>query len=131
MAKAIRPNDETGNEHPAAGREPALWFRVLLPHGSLGPGKFELLRLVDELGSVSAAAKRLGMSHARSVKLVAEMNALGSEAVIATRSGGTAGGGAVLTDVGRALLEQYKVLDAAVRAAAAPHLDRLQRSVGG
>lgn len=110
---------------------PALWFRVLLPHGSLGPGKFDLLRLVQETGSVSAAARRLRMSHARSVKLVAELNTLGSEPVIATRSGGPAGGGAVLTEAGRELLDQYERLDAAVRHAAAPHLDRLRRSVGG
>ena len=86
---------------------------------------------MGETGSVSAAAKKIGMSHARSVKLVAEMNALGPRPVIATRSGGTAGGGAVLTDAGRDLVKQYEFLDAAVRAAAAPHLDRLQRAVGG
>lgn len=80
---------------------------------------------------MSAAAKRLRMSHARSVKLVAEMNALGPNAVIATRSGGAAGGGAVLTETGRELLKHYQGLDAALRAAAAPHLDRLQRLVGG
>lgn len=131
MAKSTPPRAAARAQTADPRREPSLWFRILLQHGSLGPGKFELLRLVDEFGSVSAAAKRLGMSHARSVKLVAEMNALGPNAVIATRIGGLSGGGAALTDAGRELLERYELLDAAVRAAAAPHLERLQRSVGG
>lgn len=126
------PSGEENGSAPAAGAsEPSLWFRVHLPNGWLGPGKFELLRLVDQTGSVSAAAKRLRMSHARSVKLVAEMNALGSRPVIATRIGGPSGGGAVLTDAGRDLLNQYERLDAAVRAAAAPHLRELRTCVGG
>lgn len=131
MAKDTSSEKATEAGGAAAPRPPSIWFRVHLPYGSLGPGKLELLRLVDELGSVSAAAKRLGMSHARSVKLVAEMNALGPKAVIATRSGGASGGGATLTDTGRELLRRYELLDAELRSAAAPYLDGLQRTVGG
>lgn len=101
---------------------PSLWFRILLPGGPLGPGKIDLLRLVGETGSVSAAARRLRMSHARSVKLVAEINALGAEPLIRTRIGGEAGGGAALTDRARRLLLDHERLEAAVREAAAPHL---------
>lgn len=108
---------------------PALWFRILLGKGSLGPGKIELLRLVDRTGSVSAAARTLNMSHARSVKLVAELNALGPRPIIETRSGGEAGGGAALTDDARRLIETYDRLNDAVRAAAEPHLQAIERQI--
>jgi len=110
---------------------PALWFRVLLPGGALGPGKIALLRLIGETGSVSAAARRLGMSHARSVKLVAELNAIGAEPMVATRAGGETGGGATLTACGRRVLDAYDALDDTVRAAAAPLVARLTDAARG
>ncbi len=110
---------------------PTLWFRVLLPGGALGPGKITLLRLIGEAGSVSGAARSLGMSHARSVKLVAELNAMGTEPMVATRAGGEAGGGATLTDHGRRVLAAYDALEETVRAAAAPGVARLADAVRG
>lgn len=110
---------------------PTLWFRVLLPGGALGPGKITLLRLIGETGSVSAAARRLGMSHARSVKLVAELNAMGAEPMVATRAGGEAGGGATLTEGGQRVLDAYDALDDTVRAVAAPLVARLTDAVRG
>lgn len=110
---------------PAAKRQPSIWFRVLLPDGALGPGKIELMRLVADTGSVSAAARRLKMSHVRSLKLVAELNALFEKPLIETRAGGEAGGGAALTPLGRRVLDLYARLEADVQAAAEPHLSRL------
>jgi len=104
---------------------PTLWFRVLLPGGALGPGKITLMRAIAAAGSVSAAAKSLKISHARSVKLVAEINALAPTPLIDTRAGGPSGGGAQLTPLGLALLDAHAELDTAVRDAAAPALDRL------
>jgi len=114
----------------AGSNTPSLWFRVLLAHGQLGPGKIALLRLVAETGSVSAAARKLRMSHARSVKLVAELNALGSGPLIETRTGGEAGGGAVLTDRARKLLAHYETLEIAIRKAAAPGLVAISTALG-
>ena len=110
---------------------PLLWFRVLLPGGALGPGKISLMHAIAAAGSVSAAAKSLKMSHARSVKLVAEINALASTPLIDTRTGGPAGGGAQLTPLGLAVLDAHAGLDAAVRDAAAPALERLGRLLAG
>lgn len=108
-----------------AVRTPSIWFRVLMPSGAIGPGKIDLLRLIVETGSVSAAARRLRMSHVRSVKLVAELNALGTKPLIETRAGGESGGGARLTPEGQAALERYDALDRAIANAAAPHLAEL------
>ena len=71
---------------------------------------------------MSGAARRLRMSHARSVKLVAELNSLGCGPLIETRTGGEAGGGAILTDRARRLLVNYEELVIAIRTAAEPHL---------
>ena len=102
-----------------------LWFRVLLERGALGPGKIALMRAVAETGSVSAAARAMKMSHVRSVKLVAEINALAPSPLIDTRAGGPAGGGAQLTPLGRQVVEAWDALEAAVAAAAAAPLGRL------
>ena len=109
----------------------ALWFRVLLPGGALGPGKITLMRAIAAAGSVSAAAKSLKMSHARSVKLVAEINALAPTPLIDTRAGGAAGGGAHLTPLGFALLDAHAELDTAVRNAATPALAKLAALLAG
>jgi molybdate transport system regulatory protein len=111
--------------------DPTLWFRVLLPGGALGPGKITLMRAIAAAGSVSAAAKSLKMSHARSVKLVAEINALAPAPLIDTRAGGPAGGGAQLTPLGLAVLDAHAALDAALRTAAAPALARLATLLAG
>lgn len=111
--------------------EPArIWFRLLLPTGALGPGKIALMQAVAATGSVSAAARSLRMSHARSVKLVAEINALAGAALIDTRTGGTAGGGAALTPLGREVMAAYAELEAAVAAASAASLARIEALLG-
>lgn len=123
MTKSNLDEPRTAASEPV--RRPAIWFRVLLPGGSLGPGKIAMLRLIARTGSVSAAARAMRMSHARSVKLVAEINALGADPMIQTRTGGEAGGGAVLSAQAHRIVEDYDRLENAVVAAAAPHLDAL------
>lgn len=105
---------------------PSLWLRVVLSGGAIGPGKVDLMRLIKETGSVSAAARRMRMSHARSVKLVAELNALGAGPLIETRSGGEAGGGAMLTPRGEAVLAGYAQLAAEIGRLSLPHLARIE-----
>lgn len=105
----------------------AVWFRVLMPSGALGPGKIALMQAIATAGSVSGAARSLRMSHARSVKLVAEINGLAPTPLIDTRAGGQSGGGASLTPLGRAVLEAYAELDRQIRDASAPALDGLTR----
>lgn len=114
-------------ERPAT--TPSLWFRVLLAGGALGPGKLDLMRRIDDTGSISAAARGMRMSHARSVKLVAEVNALSGEPLIETRTGGEAGGGARLTTRGKAVLSIYDALEADLAKAAGPHLKTIAREL--
>ena len=115
---------------PRTHNEAKLWFRILLSTGALGPGKIELLRAIAAKGSVSAAAKTLRMSHARSVKLVAEINALASAPIIDTRAGGLSGGGASLTPLGLAVLDAYADIERSVTSAAAQPIKILSELLG-
>lgn len=97
------------------------------------------MRAIVDTGSVSGAARSLRMSHARSVKLVAEINALASTPLIDTRAGGQSGGGASLTTLGLAVLNSYAEVETNILHAAEASLQRFsqllaasgEKSVGG
>ena len=59
----------------------------------LGPGKAELLGLIRETGSISAAGRGMKMSYKRAWMLVEEMNAAFREPVVESVRGGAGGGG--------------------------------------
>lgn len=94
---------------------------------ALGPGKVDLLEAIGQAGSISAAARQLGMSYRRAWLLVNDMNeAFGSPAVH-TATGGARGGGTALTPVGQRLIELYRTIESASRAASAEHIAALTR----
>lgn len=82
------------------------------PGAMLGPGKADLLQHIAETGSISAAGRAMGMSYKRAWQLVEVMNAMFVSAVVESNRGGPAGGGAVLTDAGRRVLDLYRGLEA-------------------
>lgn len=77
----------------------------------LGPGKADLLQGIAELGSISAAGRRMKMSYKRAWSLVEEMNAAFSQPLVDSSRGGPGGGGAALTPVGEAVLAQFRALE--------------------
>lgn len=77
----------------------------------VGPGKIELLKAVNECRSISAAAKSLGMSYRRAWLLIDEMNRTLKEPVITTATGGSHGGGSLLTVFGEELIELYTAIE--------------------
>jgi molybdate transport system regulatory protein len=91
----------------------------------LGPGRADLMELIAETGSISDAAKRMGMSYKRAWSLVQTLNdTFGSPLVEASR-GGSAQGGAVLTATGREVVARYRAMQAATRAVIAEHVEAL------
>ena len=117
----------------AAGRDAAamsdpVTLRLRLLFGDrlvFGPGKGELLARIAETGSIAAAGRAMGMSYKRAWALVEEMNAAFQEPLVSSARGGAGGGGAVLTETGRAVLQAYQALLAAVETAAAPETARI------
>uniref|UniRef100_UPI0025F8E193 winged helix-turn-helix domain-containing protein n=1 Tax=uncultured Paracoccus sp. TaxID=189685 RepID=UPI0025F8E193 len=63
----------------------------------LGPGKAQLLRLIGQHGSISAAGRHMGMSYKRAWSLVEEMNAAFDTPLVDSSRGGPGGGGARVT----------------------------------
>ena len=117
---------------PATRPEPLVRLRVVFgPDGMMGPGKAELLERIAATGSISAAGREMGMSYRRAWQLVETMNAMFADPVVQSTRGGAAGGGAVLTQAGRAVLDEYRALEEAARGAGAAHVARLQSMLRG
>lgn len=97
---------------------------------AMGPGKADLLEAIGRTGSISAAARDLGMSYRRGWMLVDTMNRCFAEPLVETRPGGGKGAGAHLTDAGRAAMAAYRALSEQVgEQTAGPHLDALQSGI--
>jgi molybdate transport system regulatory protein len=75
-----------------------------------GPGRAELLKLIDESGSIVKAARSMGMSYKKAWDMVDEMNKRGKKPFVVARKGGDNGGGSELTDTARKMLSRYNKL---------------------
>ena len=104
-------------------------FRLRLHFGDrlmLGPGKADLLELIDREGSISAAGRRMGMSYKRAWMLVEEMNAAFREPLVDSVRGGPGGGGAALTEAGCKVLAHFRAVEAAVADAGGKDIEALK-----
>ena len=76
----------------------------------LGHGKIRLLELIDAHGSISSAARAMGMSYRRAWLLADEANRMFAQPLFATRLGGRGGGQAQLTIFGRQVIDLYRAM---------------------
>lgn len=81
------------------------------PGCSVGPGKIELLEAIAVEGSLSAAARRIGMSYRRAWLLVEALNASFRDPVTAASIGGRGGGGVALTAFGERLVRDFRAFE--------------------
>ncbi len=77
----------------------------------LGEGRIRLLKLVDELGSISKAAKELKMSYKKAWFLLDSMNKQAPMLVLIRKTGGKNGGGAELTKYGKKIINDFETLN--------------------
>lgn len=77
----------------------------------IGPGKVDLLETIARTGSISSAARELGMSYRRAWLLMDEFGRLFKRPILTTAAGGAHGGGAELTDFGRAVIAAYRRIE--------------------
>jgi molybdate transport system regulatory protein len=104
-------------------RYPGLTLRILAGTSpAMGPGKARLITLIDSSGSISAAARKMGMSYRRAWQLVEEINASFRKPVVLTVVGGKRGGGAAVTDFGRRMVEDYHRMESKASAVIAGDL---------
>lgn len=92
---------------------------------AVGPGKIALLEAIDAAGSLTAAAKDLGMSYRRAWLLLDELNRSLRRPAVDSAKGGEHGGGSVLTEQGRALLAVYRRIEATATSACQDDIRRM------
>jgi len=105
--------------------ETKLRIRIAFPNGHIGPGKISLLELINEIGSISGAAKEMGMTYRRAWHLLETLQSVLNEDVITTSVGGKKGGGAKLTPVGLELISLYREAEKGAVRGAAPLLKKM------
>lgn len=107
-----------------------LTLRVLGPDGpAMGPGKAELIERIGKTGSISAAAREMGMSYRRAWQLVEALNKTFSSAVVTTAIGGTRGGGAEVTAFGKKVVAEYRRMEERASGAIVADLKRFARYI--
>ncbi|HEY1328907.1 MAG TPA: LysR family transcriptional regulator [Casimicrobiaceae bacterium] len=107
-----------------------IHFRLRLTKGeaiAVGPGKVDLLEAIAHTGSITAAARTLGMSYRRAWLLVDTMNRCFRQPVVEAEAGGERGGGTRLTALGEEVVRRYRESERLAARAAAAELRALQR----
>ena len=84
---------------------------------AIGPGKADLLEQIEACGSISGAARILGMSYRRAWQLVDVMNRCWNGRIVETAPG-RASGGATLTGLGVNVLAKYRSLQGSLEGCA-------------
>jgi molybdate transport system regulatory protein len=92
----------------------------------LGPGKVRLLEAIGEHGSISAAARDMGMAYRHAWALIDELNGCFAEPLVQVKVGGRAGGGAELTPAGAEICRRFHRIEAATERAIARDLAALE-----
>jgi len=95
----------------------------------MGPGKVDLLEAIARTGSITAAARSLGMSYRRAWLLVDTMNRCFRKSVVEAESGGRRGGGTRLTETGAEAVRRYRRIEGQASRASAAQLRALLKLV--
>ena len=78
--------------------------------GFLGKGRIELLKKIDEHGSLAKAAKAMKMSYKSAWDSLNKMKKLSPQELIVSNSGGKGGGGSKLTTQAHHYIKTYELL---------------------
>jgi len=108
-------------------RQAVLTIRVDFgAFGYLGPGKVMLMELIAKHGSISAAGKEMDMSYRRAWLLVDEINRIFRAPLVEKQMGGSGGGGARLSTLGREVVRHYRAIEKTAASATAADLKALK-----
>ena len=87
-----------------------IWVETEGEDRFIGIGRLELLTQIQALGSITKAAKAMGMSYKRAWDLVTSLNAQAAQPLVLTQAGGKRGGGAEVTAEGQQLIQEFFTL---------------------
>ena len=89
-------------------KEPGVRTKLFIADETIGLGKINLLELLSEVGSISAAARQMGMSYRRACFLLDSMQSGFREPLFVAERGGSNRGGTKLTPLGKELIRRYR-----------------------
>ena len=96
---------------------------------ALGPGKIALLEEIERSGSISKAARKLGLSYRRAWTLVNTMNKSFESYLVKGSAGGKKGGGACLTPLGANMVKAYRAMETRAEKAIQGNWKTIKRSL--
>lgn len=109
-----------------------LKIRIVFESGAfMGPGKADLLEGIRDTGSIAAAGRRMAMSYKRAWTLVETLNSMFASPLVASTRGGAEKGGAELTELGRAVLENYRAFERKAAKAGGAELSAMTNIASG
>lgn len=99
---------------PADADAFALQGEIWFSHGALafgGARRIALLAAVGDTGSITAAARVVGLSYKAAWDAIDAMHSLAGEALVVRTAGGKGGGGSLLTERARQLVRTFQALE--------------------
>jgi len=87
-----------------------LWFHRA-DRKYLGGDRISLLEKIDELGSITKAAKAVGISYKTAWDLVNMINNMAEKPLVDRLTGGKGGGGTTLTAEGKEVIRKFRVVE--------------------
>jgi molybdate transport system regulatory protein len=122
----MRPRQAEAKAAGPVQPTPSLFIRVRFgDRAFIGPGKVQLLELIQAHGSISGAGRAMGMSYRRAWMIIEELNKAFASPLVEKQTGGSGGGGALLTELGKEVAERYRRIEREAAERAADDLDAL------
>jgi molybdate transport system regulatory protein len=90
---------------------------LLGPKTEIDAGKVALLEAIDHKGTIAEAARIVGISYRQALKLLDEMNHAFLKPLTEAVVGGSGGGGATLSAMGRQVVTAYRSMETSAEAA--------------
>jgi molybdate transport system regulatory protein len=110
---------------PATGVSGSLWLNRA-EHKFLSGERINLLEKIDALGSITKAAKAVGISYKTAWDTINMINNMAEKALVYRLTGGKGGGGTSLTAEGKRVIAQYQTIQEEHR----KFLDNLEDRLG-
>jgi molybdate transport system regulatory protein len=77
----------------------------------LSEGRVQLLKKIEEMGSLSKASKALNISYQKAWRLIDEASKNANQPLLETKIGGAKGGGTLLTSYGKSLITIFDTIN--------------------
>jgi len=104
-------NDNTTDFHIRT----KIWFGNRAEEFLFGKGKMQILEYVDQEGSISGAAEKMGLSYKKVWTHIKNLQSNIEDELVVSKTGGGGKGGTTLTPKAKELVKRFKQLDEEIR----------------